>query len=45
MIESPSPCEYYFYSQIVNEDVTFLKPYTTYFDSLNSQEIYNYIFD
>jgi hypothetical protein len=44
-VDCSEPCEYYFYSQIVDSVVTLLRPYTTYFDELANDEFYNYIFD
>mgnify|MGYP000064812601 CR=1 FL=1 len=44
-VSSTDTAEFYFYSKVVDEWVSFLKPYTTYFDSLNQGEVYNYIID
>jgi hypothetical protein len=35
--------EYYFYTQLVREDVTYLQPYLTYFDEVEKGKVENYI--
>jgi hypothetical protein len=35
--------EYYFYSSVVRQDVTFLQPYLTYFDSIQQITLSNYM--
>lgn len=35
--------EYYFYTQLVREDVSYLQPYLTYFDEVDVGTVSNYI--
>ena len=44
-ITAEHDAEFYFYSQITREDAAYMKPYTAYFDQLEKDQLYTYIFD